>query len=390
MNRKNILVALLSIIYVLSTGFVTTLPEKKRVVVIDAGHGGKDSGALGLHSKEKDIVLAIALKVGHYIEQNLSDVSVIYTRNTDVFIPLDERAEIANKNNADLFISIHANSNTNTNASGTETFAVGLHKTKGNLEVAQKENSVIVFEEDYNVKYEGFDPNSPESYIIFSLMQNTFRGQSLQLASIVQDEFRDKAKRKDRGVKQAGFLVLWHTSMPSILIETGFVSNPDEEQYLISEQGQDYLASAIYRAVKNYLKETSLNDNEIANANTQTKSIEPVAVDPVEETNSTPAPKNNEEPANTSNIVSNVIFRVQVISSSKKIEQNTGIYENYTDIYQYEENNMFKYALGNYQSLDEAKKYQETIHSSYPDAFVVAFKDGKRISMKEALKNSKE
>ncbi len=369
MYRKNILFILLLLLYVPITAYNTTESDKKKVVVIDAGHGGKDSGALGLHSKEKDIVLSIALKVGAYIDQNLPNVKVIYTRKTDVFIPLNERANIANKNNADLFVSIHANSNSNTKAYGTDSFVMGLHKTKGNLEVAKKENSVIVFEEDYNTKYEGFDPNSAESYIIFSLMQNAFLDQSLSLASYVQQQFREKAQRKDRGVKQAGFLVLWHTTMPSVLIETGFVSNAIEEKYLMSKQGQEYISSAIYRAVKKYLNELSEEEIEMQNSS-----------QPESNLNSTAATDSG-----TSDIKKEVVFRVQVFSSSKKIDKNTSIFNKYTDIYEYQENNLHKYAIGNCKILQDAKSMQSDLKVDYPGAFIVAFRNGIKISLKEAL-----
>ena len=223
-----------------------------KTVVIDAGHGGKDSGALGKFSMEKDVVLAIALKVGEYIEKNIDNVRVIYTRKEDVFIPLHERAEIANKNNADLFISIHANGIPDPALFGTETLVLGLHRANENFEVAKRENSVILLEDDYTTRYEGFDPNSPESYIIFSLMQNIYLEQSISFAKDVQDQFRDRVKRVDRGVKQQGLLVLAQTSMPGVLVETGFITNRDEEKFLNSEEGQDYLASAIYRAFKVY------------------------------------------------------------------------------------------------------------------------------------------
>ncbi|MFC2104763.1 N-acetylmuramoyl-L-alanine amidase [Bacteroidota bacterium] len=193
-----------------------------KTIIIDAGHGGRDDGTSGRKAKEKDIALTIAIKLGTYIEENIPDVKVIYTRTTDVFVPLNERANIANKNKADLFISIHLNGNKNTRAYGTETYAMGLHKTDGNLEVAKIENSAILFEEDYTTKYEGFDPNSAESYIMFSFLQNTYLEQSLNYASFIENEFETRALRKSRGVKQAGFLVLWKTTMPSVLIEAGF------------------------------------------------------------------------------------------------------------------------------------------------------------------------
>ena len=225
-----------------------------KTVVIDAGHGGKDPGAIGSFSKEKNITLAIALKVGKYIEKNIKGVKVVYTRKSDVFIPLDERAKIANDNNADLFISIHVNSSPSSRAYGTETYIMGLHKSEDNLRVAMKENSAILYEENYKQKYGGLEPDSAATYIVMSLYQNAYREYSLKFAQLVQDQFRLRAKRKDLGVKQAGFVVLWRTTMPSVLIEVGFISNPNEERYLNSQYGQDIIASAIYRAVKEYKK----------------------------------------------------------------------------------------------------------------------------------------
>ena len=222
------------------------------VVVIDAGHGGKDPGTVGLKAKEKDINLAVALRTGQYIKNNLKDVKVIYSRDDDTFIGLAERAEVANRNKADIFISIHSNAMNDKRFTGAETWVLGQSKDEANLQVAMKENSVITFEKDYQAKYEGYDPNSVESFIIFSLMQNTYLKQSTEFASMIQDQFRDRVGRKDRGVKQAGFVVLWRTTMPSVLVELGFLSNAEEEKYLISETGQDYLASAIYRAFRDY------------------------------------------------------------------------------------------------------------------------------------------
>jgi N-acetylmuramoyl-L-alanine amidase len=204
--------------------------------VIDPGHGGKDPGAVGKTSMEKDIVLAIGLKLGSYIEENIPEVKVVYTRKTDEFIPLYRRAEIANENNADLFISIHANGWSDPSSSGTESLVLGLHRSDENFEVAKRENSVILLEEDYNTRYENFDPNSLESYIIFSLMQNVYDSQSLNFASLVQGQFRERAMRKDRGVRRQGLLV-WRIFNARILIETGFISNPDEEKYLASDTG---------------------------------------------------------------------------------------------------------------------------------------------------------
>lgn len=226
--------------------------SKVDVVVIDAGHGGHDNGTHGKILKEKDIALKIALRVGGYIEKNVPGVKVIYTRKNDTYIALDERAAIANKNKADLFICIHANSVPNGKAFGTETFVMGLHKDEGNLAVAQRENSVILMDENYEERYEGFNPNSPESYILFTLTQSTYQESSLKFASKVESQFKDRAGRQSRGVKQAGFVVLWRTAMPSVLIETGFLSNDTEEKFLAGEEGQELIASGIYRAFKEY------------------------------------------------------------------------------------------------------------------------------------------
>ncbi|MGE4288620.1 MAG: N-acetylmuramoyl-L-alanine amidase [Salinivirgaceae bacterium] len=360
-KRKILLVVLLTAGIPYFQGNGSEPATKKKIVVLDAGHGGQDTGALGKKSKEKDIVLAITLKVGSYIEKNIPQVEVIYTRKTDVFIPLHERAMIANKNNADIFVSIHANSNPSSKPSGTETFAMGLHKTQGNLEVAKKENAVIVYEEDYNVKYEGFDPKSAESYIIFSLMQNTYLDQSLLLASYVQDEFREKAQRKDRGVKQAGFLVLWNTSMPSILVETGFISHESEEIYLMSDVGQEYLASAIYRAIKRYILELEADE----------KAMDAIA-----------SPKKTETKTN-----SEVEFRVQITSSSKQLSIEHPVFVGYSNIFEYFENGLYKYAVGKFSDYESVKKYQQELKQSFPGAFIVAFQNNQKVDLKKITAN---
>ncbi|MGW8315668.1 MAG: N-acetylmuramoyl-L-alanine amidase family protein, partial [Bacteroidales bacterium] len=214
-----------------------------RTVVIDAGHGGRDSGAVGKKSKEKDIALAVALKVGHYIEENMPEIKVVYTRKEDVFPELWKRAEIANEAEADLFISIHVNASPKSSIQGAMTLVLGQHRAEENLDVAMRENSVILLEEDYETTYEGFDPKSTESYIMFSLMQKTYFRQSIELGDFIQDQFRERARRYDLGVREQGLLVLAQTSMPGVLVEIGFISNPDEEKYLMTAYGQDIVAS---------------------------------------------------------------------------------------------------------------------------------------------------
>lgn len=247
---------LLAITLLNSSSTVIPPPEfKLDVIVIDAGHGGKDHGTSGKIIKEKDLALKIALKVGKHIEKNVPGVKVIYTRKDDRYLPLDERADIANRNKADLFICIHANANKNARAFGTETYVMGLHVDDNNLSVAKRENSVILLDENYEERYEGFDPNSPESYILFTLTQSAYQSSSLSFAQKVEDQFKKRVGRVSRGVKQAGFLVLWRTTMPSVLIETGFLSNSPEEKFLATDEGQELIASGIYRAFKEYKSE---------------------------------------------------------------------------------------------------------------------------------------
>lgn len=223
-----------------------------KTIVIDAGHGGKDPGCLGSVSKESDIALRIALELGRIVKENLKDVKVIYTRSTDKFVELHERAAIANRNGADLFISVHCNAAESKNAYGTETFAMGLHKTDGNLAVAKRENSVILKESNQQLNYEGFDPNSDEDHIVIAQYQSAHIYNSLFLASKIESQFKNRVGKKSNGVKQAGFLVLWKTAMPSVLVETGFLTNLNDEKYLNNKHNQILMASGIYRAIKEY------------------------------------------------------------------------------------------------------------------------------------------
>lgn len=244
----------LAITLLISSNDVLHHEFKIRTVVIDAGHGGKDPGTHGSNLNEKDVVLKIALKLGEYIEKNYPEIKVIYTRKTDKFIELDERADIANKNKADLFISVHANAISNTKTFGTETWVMGLHKSEANLAVAKRENSVILKEDNYEEKYQGFD-NSTESIIMMSLIQNAYLESSVKFADKIEKQFKSKAGRNSRGVKQAGFIVLYKTSTPSVLVEVGFLTNPTEAKFLGTDNGQELIASGIYRAFKEYKSE---------------------------------------------------------------------------------------------------------------------------------------
>lgn len=330
-------------------------------VVIDAGHGGRDPGANGKFAKEKDVVLAVVLKLGNYIEKYLPDVEVIYTRKTDVFVPLSERAKIANKADANLFISIHANYISNPKVVGTETFALGLHRTEENLEVAKKENSVIVLEEDHTTKYEGFNPDLPESYIIFELYQNIYLNQSLEMADLIQDQFSERVGRRNRGVKQAGFLVLREIAMPGVLIELGFLSNSYEEKYLTSNEGQSLLASGIFRAFRDYKNRfearnnLELNDNEVA-------------------------VKEEDE----------IIYRIQVGSSKRKIKKGSSLYKKFDKLYEYKDGKHYKYAVGNEKKFENISKEVYSIQKIVKDCFVVAFENGKRIPLQEARQKTNE
>ena len=356
--------------------------NKVQVVVIDPGHGGKDPGALGKHAREKDIVLNIALKLGKYIEENFEDVKIVYTRDKDIFIPLDERAEIANKAKADLFISIHANALVNSKAMGTETFVMGINKDQGNFEVAKKENSVILLEENYESKYQGFDPNSIDSYIIFSVMQKTYQGHSLAFAKMVQDEFELKAKRINRGVKQDGFWVLWRTTMPSVLIETGFLTHPEEENYLTSELGQDYLASAIFRAFRNYknsIEESSHFENimmsEDMNPLTEISPEKTAVIDAI-------TTKTNSSDPNE------LHFKVQLLVSKNRVQNLESQFPQYNEIAEFQSGKWYKYAVGRTNKYDDIVNFCNEVRKVYPDAFIIAVKNGEVISLDKALKES--
>ncbi len=255
-KNKNFLLTLVLLTPFLFGGYIpneTMMPAfRMKKIVLDAGHGGKDPGNLGARSREKDINLAVTLLVGKYIKENMPDVQVIYTRDDDSFPSLKDRPMIANNNKADLFVSIHSNSAPNKSAFGTETFVMGTKHFEANFDIVKKENSVILLEENYQENYEGFDPTSPESYMMFNLMSKVHFENSVSLADQIETQFRDRVGRKSRGVKQGPFYVLWTPSMPSVLVELGFLSNSEEERFLMSDAGKEYMASAIYRSIRDY------------------------------------------------------------------------------------------------------------------------------------------
>ena len=343
-------------------------PKGIHTVVIDAGHGGRDPGAVGKNAKEKDIALSIALKVGAYIEENVPDVKVIYTRKKDVFVELMDRAEIANQAEADLFVSIHVNAIARPSAKGTLTLVLGQHRADENFDVAVRENSVILLEEDYETRYEGFNPKSTESHIMFSLMQKTYFKQSIEFGDFVQDQFRDRAGRKDLGVREQGILVLAQTSMPGVLVETGFITNPDEEKFLMSKYGQEIIASAIYRGFKEYKDEIDRRSNLS------------VVID--EET-----PESTEQSLDNQIIIEpdQVVFSIQVASSKNKIPTDPSSFKGYKGVRILSDGRWYKYLIGSDISYHTALEKCNEIKADYPDAFVVASKNDKLVPLKDAL-----
>ncbi len=342
-----------------------------KTVVIDAGHGGHDTGCLGSSAREKAVTLAIALKLGKYIEENFKDVKVIYTRKTDVFVELYERAAIANRNNADLFISIHCNSGPKA-AYGTETFVMGLHRTDDNLSVAKRENSSVLLEKDYELKYDGFDPKSPESHIIFSLYQNTFLHQSLSFASKVEDQFAKESKRNSRGVKQAGFLVLYKTTMPSVLIETGFLTNSNEHNLLASANGQNEVARDIYNAFREF--KSSMETS--ASANNEPVSRPLASKEPVIVSSGTNKAGNSK---------SDVFFTVQFATSAKPLPTNSARFAKAPAVRMEKSGNIYKFLSGKFDSLGDAQRAQSDLRKAgFTDSFVVGYNGNKRITVAEA------
>ncbi len=386
---------------------------KDFVVVIDAGHGGHDPGAIGKISKEKNINLNVALKVGNLIKRNCDDVKVIYTRSKDVFIPLDRRAEIANNAKADLFISIHTNALAkNRTAKGASTWTLGLAKSDANLEVAKRENSVILYESDYKTRYAGFNPNSAESYIIFEFMQDKYMEQSVHLASLMQKQFRQTCKRADRGVHQAGFLVLKASAMPSILIELGFISTPEEERYLNSKEGADTMAKGIYRAFLNYKREHELRltgvsktivpteqeeDNALAIAPKDTESVNtaPQQEKLLAEAKTRPAATAKTAPkrpivVESATNDSKITFKIQILTSSKPLAKNDKRLKGLKEVDYYKEGGLYKYTYGASADYNKVLRTKRTITAQFKDAFIIAFRNGEKMNINEAIAEFKK
>ena len=398
---------LLSVFMAFALG-LSVLLAKDFVVVIDAGHGGHDPGSLGSKAKEKNINLGVALKLGRLIENNMQGVKVVYTRSKDVFIPLDRRAEIANNAKADLFISIHTNALANNRtAKGASTWTLGLAKSDANLEVAKRENSVILYEDDYKTRYAGFNPNSAESYIIFEFMQDKYMEQSVHLASLVQKQFRHHCKRVDRGVHQAGFLVLKASAMPSILVELGFISTPEEERYLNTEEGSSTLAKGIYRAFLSYKREHEIrltgssrtalpNDDEVTDTevaqidSTESENKKPQNIprtDKLVTEAKTQRPIVVESTTNDSEIT----FKIQILTSSRPLSKNDKRLKGLKDVDYYKENGLYKYTYGASSDYNKVlRTRRNTVTPLFKDAFIIAFRNGEKMNINEAIANFKK
>ena len=342
--------------------------KKDFVVVLDAGHGGKDPGKVGYKKcKEKEIALKIVLKIGSLLEKH-QNLKIVYTRKTDVFVDLWERGRIANKADADLFVSIHCNSHTS-QAYGSETWVLGTHANNKNFEVAKAENSVILLEDNYQKNYKGFDPNSPESVIGLTLMQEEYLDQSIQLASIIQDGFTNKLKRKNRGVKQAGFVVLHQTYMPSVLIETGFISNRIEGLYLNSKIGQQKFSISIYENIVKYINQLSINT--VVDAQ-ETKNEQKIV-----------------DSDNSNETVKNIQFKVQIAAGARKLETKSYNFKGLRNVERIRSGKIFRYYFGKTTSYTKIKELQKIAKSKgYRSAFIVAFKKGEKISIEDVLKKS--
>jgi N-acetylmuramoyl-L-alanine amidase len=409
---------------ILSASLVSGSSQGKTwVIVIDPGHGGRDPGAIGSISKEKDINLAIALKTGAYLEKNLNNVKVVYTRSSDITVDLYDRPVIANRNKADLFVSIHANKTGSKSVAGTETYIMGIAKDKESLDVAMKENEVMLREDDYSSKYQDFDPKSQESYIMFTVMADVYHKQSINLASGLQTQFTERVSRKDRGVKQAGFWVLFNTAMPSVLVETGFLSNPEEEKFLVSAAGQDYMASAIFRACRAYLEEVNSRSvvaarlvkedaTDIKDTSPDQKKEVPVVTNTViknDETrpgqnitseDSTPEIKDKVGNATKDSVIyasagalapaadagiTPVYFMVQVASSVTPIAISPSNFKGVKDISEIFSQKWYKYVSGKFTDYSEALRYKNKMREKFPQAFIIALKENKVIPLQDAL-----
>ena len=390
--------------------------NKRFTLVIDPGHGGHDAGALGTISKEKNINLAVALRFGKYVEQNLPEVRVIYTRKTDVFIPLNERANIANRANADLFISVHTNAlPAGKIARGFETYTLGMHRAKDNLDVAMRENSVISMEKDYQQRYQGFDPRSSESYIIFEFIQGKNMERSVELARMIQRGVCDGANRPDKGVHQAGFLVLRETSMPGCLIELGFITTPDEERLLNNDSRVDDIARGIYEAFAKYKNKYDKSVSVPYRAKDSEKVNIPKIVPDQEPATKTRVvtrveqPKREEaKPDQSKREVKEVkkleskrepkkaevadapVFKLQIFVGCRNLRKGDAHFKGETDYDSFQEGNLVKYTLGASTNYNEIYRLRKEKLDKFPEAFIIAFKNGQKYDVNQAIREFKQ
>ncbi len=424
MVKKILLLLVLSFSFLLTT----VCAKGKFTLVIDAGHGGHDTGAVGTFSQEKNINLKIALAFGRYVEQNLPDVRVIYTRKTDVFIPLHERADIANRAKADLFISVHTNSVPagHSAVQGFQVYTLGMHRAKDNLDVAIRENSVISMEKGYQQTYQGFDPKSSESYIMFEFMQNANMSRSIELAKMIQRSVCNTANRLDKGVHQAGFLVLRETSMPSCLIELGFISNDEEEQFLNSAVGLDVMSRGIYEAFVQYknmyddhlvvpyrgatnrqINVGRVLPSSVELATSSNQPLKPVqmkqpnarAKTPVKRpVRNQPAEKKPQKPdarkADSASTKNGPVFKVQIFAVNRQLCVGSEPFKGHKDVACITEGGIFKYTIGESRNYNEMVRLRNKLQKDFPQAFIIAFKNGRRMNTSDAvneyLKNKKE
>lgn len=414
MQRKSRILLAILLLFTMLGGAAA----KQFTLVIDAGHGGHDAGALGTFSKEKDINLRTALAFGSYVERNCPDVKVIYTRKRDVFVTLHDRADIANKAKADLFVSIHTNSlPVGKLARGLETYTLGMHRAADNFDIAKRENSVILVEKDYKERYQGFDPNSVESYIIFELMQDKNMHKSVELAKLVQQNVCAEASRPNKGVKQAGFLVLRETGMPSCLIELGFISTPDEERMLNDETQVDNIARGIYQAFYAYRMkydstvrspfkvqeraEDAIPDvipdrktTRAASEQAEKKEVQPEKTTTQQE-NKPKAVEKREEPKREETVKKNVVddgkpvFKLQVFVAERVLRATDSRFNGVKDMQYYKEGGMVKYTMGASNNYNEIYRLRKENMEKFPGCFIIAFKNGEKMNVNEAIREFK-
>ena len=369
---------MVKVLLVLFTSYFSLLPssaadKKKFVLVIDAGHGGKDAGACANNAKEKNINLAVALAFGKLVEQNCSDVKVIYTRKTDVFIPLHERADIANRNKADVFISIHTNSvESRKPVTGMETYTMGMRRSDEKRSAAMRENEVITIESDYREHYAGFDPNVPESYIIFDIVNETNMAESVELAQLIQKNVCNTAGRPNKGVKQDAFLVLRETSMPACLIELGYITTASEATYLTNQANVDKMGKGIYQAFVAY-----------KNKRTQTSPTTPAQ--PAQPATPTPPATQPTTPAQPATTSSAPVFKVQIMATDRQLSPTDRQFKGLQGVDSYKEGNLWKYTVGASENYNDIKQLRKDILDKFPQAFIIAFKNGERVDVNNAI-----